>query len=1425
MRIALLKSCMRFGCLISILVTIAAAVWSATVESNGPVSILRGNDKINPQPGTQGAGTQFNSLFYIRPGEGEGRVACPTPTPPPPCIPSATCGPCVQQFPHQPYYRAYESATQPVQSNDWWVAAGLQWYVPQTNIGWVNGFNPANNKPRTRGFLSEPFAYDFVDFPPPPLPEAPYGLRLWNQNAIAIKTDGKEEPEDPFNPTKNIIDRGFLQPENQPVVTVGLENVHPLSQYLNPNPPQQPPWTNVLVRRYSDWGLVLAYANNGSEMEITMANGSPFTWLERTQGQANFLVWTGGRGANTQPPHIWKNDSVGQLAVLGVTVETVFGADNNIGQINSKAAYLVIADQGTWVPEPSPIPEPTPRELVFRNTTATKVVVLAMPHDRLDDASLQRAATELLPFACRKIVDTRIDYPPIPQSTPSVIVGNETVTLGYNPTAHRVALQLRLETAPFLPGNCAASEPVQLLFPHHLKSLHPGQRAKVNSTFVWHSIKGPLKLYRGSSFVQLIGTKGYLPFLPDVVAESDLKNPLQPSQPAVEDIYETMRNWFYLEEFQTGGNHINSFVHNIGTYDNVQENTYEQKFTALIESLMIADQLAKSRWLREEDKSESLFDSQINLFTVNTSTNLITVLSPHGLRAGDQVRFSTTGTLPAPLDPNRHYFVLADGLTNTQLKVSLTANGTAIDFTSIGNGEQTIKKTLHACLCKPKTEVAAEMRDYILQALKELAGQWADVYTAQFMQYNPDFKTTYGFPAGFGSVQNLSDHHFHFGYFLRAAAAIGRYDRDWLNGYLPFFDRLRRDVANYDRTDTTHPFFRNFSLLYGHNWADGTGQDGANQESTSEAMNFSAALIDLGLLLGNNEWRDIGMYMYEQEILAAEQYWFNQDATLPTTVPRPPTDPNDVRYNGNWPEQFVTFQGPAERGGGVWHTTLGGRVHQRFIDRATFFGGIAETYFIQMIPMSASTLYFGRNQTWLNATWHQYLLDTDAERNPSFQSGNETFMAAWQALMPSSGQGINGTGLNAALERIARPHAFQAYGTNTMAKYWAYTNHLLGQVDTTVVADIPAYGAFRNAGSGHTLVAYNPTDQEIEANFSGGGVSESLHVPARSIASKSSGGGRGTEFKPNQITIPRARLYLGATSPTPSPGVSPSPLPLRGQLCHTPGTWLPANETYEFPNSCPDPLPNGDCLSRIMPSLSIIPVSTGNCSDIDLPGVGGGAPCMNGNKAYAEWTGTFSGEHVGLRPSTQMTIYTNPALHPGWQQDPTIRSTTNVRIEYYFDAAGQTPDRVEVYTGSPSQTGNTFVINDNKITSYYYGGYWCIERAFGTPLCNDSQSGLYGLDAGARRVTLDNRFAEAKAFPDRVTCGRIKVQVYGQTGNNQSVKVPVPVSVGTSPLLNRASWVQPPYDGGECQQCATPTPSPTPAAYSNSGLHRLKSHS
>ena len=51
---------------------------SADIISNGPVSYIKGGAAINPRPGTQGGGGQFNSLFYVVPGEGES----PDPTDP-----------------------------------------------------------------------------------------------------------------------------------------------------------------------------------------------------------------------------------------------------------------------------------------------------------------------------------------------------------------------------------------------------------------------------------------------------------------------------------------------------------------------------------------------------------------------------------------------------------------------------------------------------------------------------------------------------------------------------------------------------------------------------------------------------------------------------------------------------------------------------------------------------------------------------------------------------------------------------------------------------------------------------------------------------------------------------------------------------------------------------------------------------------------------------------------------------------------------------------------------------------------------------------------------------------------------------------------------------------------------------------------------
>ena len=218
-------------------------------------------------------------------------------------------------------------------------------------------------------------------------------------------------------------------------------------------------------------------------------------------------------------------------------------------------------------------------------------------------------------------------------------------------------------------------------------------------------------------------------------------------------------------------------------------------------------------------------------------------------------------------------------------------------------------------MCRPKTQVAAEIRDFILQRLEEHIGEWADAYSTQFFQFNPTFKDFYGFPSGFFAVQNVGgDHHFMWGYFLRAMAAIGFYDPTWLANYKSLVINLQSDVANYGRGGASYPFLRTFNPYAGHNWAAGTGgPDGNNQESSSEAINFAVGMIETGQLLSDTNLRDVGMYLYEQEVLATQEYWQNVDALSDSSgcFDSPPeSSAAGVVYCGNWPDNWVTYPAP-----------------------------------------------------------------------------------------------------------------------------------------------------------------------------------------------------------------------------------------------------------------------------------------------------------------------------------------------------------------------------------------------------------------------------------------------------------------------------------------------------------------------------------
>lgn len=133
--------------------------------------------------------------------------------------------------------------------------------------------------------------------------------------------------------------------------------------------------------------------------------------------------------------------------------------------------------------------------------------------------------------------------------------------------------------------------------------------------------------------------------------------------------------------------------------------------------------------------------------------------------------------------------------------------------------------------------------------------------------------------AEFGSAY-YNDHHFHYGYFVHAAAIIGyvdkKYGGTWYKDQQFWVNALIRDVANPSPDDKQFPVFRMFDWFAGHSWASGlfAAGDGRNEESSSEDYNFAYGMKLWGKVSGNKRMestgdlmlavmkRSMNMYMY-----------------------------------------------------------------------------------------------------------------------------------------------------------------------------------------------------------------------------------------------------------------------------------------------------------------------------------------------------------------------------------------------------------------------------------------------------------------------------------------------------------------------------------------------------------------------------------
>ena len=104
--------------------------------------------------------------------------------------------------------------------------------------------------------------------------------------------------------------------------------------------------------------------------------------------------------------------------------------------------------------------------------------------------------------------------------------------------------------------------------------------------------------------------------------------------------------------------------------------------------------------------------------------------------------------------------------------------------------------------------------------------------TDHLFYYDKNWGTLIGYDASYGSDQELNDHHFHYGYFIAAAATLAKFDPGWARSsqYGGMIDLLIRDANNYDRSDTRFPYLRDFDIYAGHDWASGHGSFASRQQ-------------------------------------------------------------------------------------------------------------------------------------------------------------------------------------------------------------------------------------------------------------------------------------------------------------------------------------------------------------------------------------------------------------------------------------------------------------------------------------------------------------------------------------------------------------------------------------------------------------------
>lgn len=349
-----------------------------------------------------------------------------------------------------------------------------------------------------------------------------------------------------------------------------------------------------------------------------------------------------------------------------------------------------------------------------------------------------------------------------------------------------------------------------------------------------------------------------------------------------------------------------------------------------------------------------------------------------------------------------------------------------------------------------------------LSTLKSAMQGWftaAPGESQNLFYYNSTWGSLTGYPASFGSDTSLNDHHFHYGYWIHAAALIGLFDPTWIssNQWGGMVNLLARDIAQPTRGNPQFPFLRHFDVYAGHSWASGEAPfgDGGNEESSSEAVNAWTGLILFATQTGDTRLRDAAIWLYTMETNAVMYYWFNSGpvSTFPAGFTR----------------QQIANLFDAKSDTGTW------------------FG--AQTEFehgIEYLPFTGGSNYLGRDAAYVQRAWAEIVSQLGGAFNPQTALWPD-LMEEFQAFSDPNSAIANFNNTTSVFDGETKAHELS----------FLYNLQKLGRVDYTVAANTPLYAVYRNPSSGvRTHVAYNASSAPITVTFSDG---VSLSVPAMTL--------------------------------------------------------------------------------------------------------------------------------------------------------------------------------------------------------------------------------------------------------------------------------------------------------------------------------------